>query len=151
MIRLWTLGDLEHKILPTKGQVEQLSEILAENKTDDDVFDLVWGPAIDVKIVKKDAVHQPLGLHVKQAQEVVDMINDEMRKAKEQVQEEFEQFKADTDASYDELYKEYNRVLNKLSEEKMEHSLLMRAYDELALKLESQKSWWVKLKERFFG
>ena len=47
-IRLWTLGDLEHKILPTKAGINKLRNILASN-SGGGTMDLVWGPEIDFK------------------------------------------------------------------------------------------------------
>lgn len=44
-IRLWTLGDFEHKILPTKEGVQKLRNILASN-VGGGVLDLVWGPEL---------------------------------------------------------------------------------------------------------
>lgn len=47
-IRLWRLGDLEHKILPNKGAIDKLRNILASN-VGGGTMDLVWGPEIDFK------------------------------------------------------------------------------------------------------
>lgn len=47
-IRLWKLGDLEHKILPTKSAIDRLRNILASN-VGGGTMDLVWGPEIDFK------------------------------------------------------------------------------------------------------
>lgn len=44
-IRLWTLGDLEHKILPTRASIDKLRNILASN-VGGGTMDLVWGPEI---------------------------------------------------------------------------------------------------------
>lgn len=44
-IRLWKLGDLEHKILPTKSSIDRLRDILASN-VGGGTMDLVWGPEI---------------------------------------------------------------------------------------------------------
>ena len=44
-IRLWILGDFEHKILPTKEGVQKLRNILASNVGGGDL-DLVWGPEL---------------------------------------------------------------------------------------------------------
>ncbi len=46
-IRLWTLGDLEHKILPGRAAIARLRNILA--KVGNGVLDLVWGPELDFK------------------------------------------------------------------------------------------------------
>ena len=45
-IRLWRLGNLEHKILPNKGAIYKLRNILASN-VGGGTMDLVWGPEID--------------------------------------------------------------------------------------------------------
>jgi len=47
-IRLWRLGDLEHKILPTKAAIDKLRDVLATN-VGGGTMDLVWGPEIDFK------------------------------------------------------------------------------------------------------
>lgn len=44
-IRLWTVGDLEHKILPTKGTLDRIRNILASN-TGGGTMDLIWGPEL---------------------------------------------------------------------------------------------------------
>ncbi len=44
-IRLWTLGDLDHKILPTKEGVTKLRNILASN-TGGGTMELVYGPEL---------------------------------------------------------------------------------------------------------
>ena len=47
-IRLWKIGDLDNKILPTKGAINKLRNILASN-VGGGTMDLVWGPEIDFK------------------------------------------------------------------------------------------------------
>ena len=44
-VRLWTLGDLEHKILPNKAAIDKLRNILASN-VGGGTMDLVWGPEL---------------------------------------------------------------------------------------------------------
>jgi len=44
-IRLWTLGDLEHKILPNKAAINKLRDILASN-VGGGTMELVWGPEL---------------------------------------------------------------------------------------------------------
>jgi hypothetical protein len=44
-IRLWTLGDLEHHILPTQEGVDRLRDILASNQGGG-TMELVWGPEL---------------------------------------------------------------------------------------------------------
>lgn len=44
-IRLWTVGDLEHKILPTKGTLDRIRNILASNNGGG-TMDLIWGPEL---------------------------------------------------------------------------------------------------------
>jgi hypothetical protein len=50
MIRLWKLGNLEHKIVPTKEASEKLASIL-KGHTGSETMDLIWGPDIEVEIV----------------------------------------------------------------------------------------------------
>jgi hypothetical protein len=44
-IRLWTLGSLEHKILPNKTAINKLRDILASN-VGGGTMELVWGPEL---------------------------------------------------------------------------------------------------------
>ena len=44
-IRLWSLGDLDNKILPTKNAINKLRNILASN-VGGGTMDLVWGPEL---------------------------------------------------------------------------------------------------------
>jgi len=44
-IRLWTLGSLEHKILPNKAAINKLRDILASN-AGGGTMELVWGPEL---------------------------------------------------------------------------------------------------------
>ena len=58
-IRLWTLGDFEHKILPTKEGIDRLRNILANN-TGGGTMELVWGP--ELKFTESNTeVHKFLG------------------------------------------------------------------------------------------
>lgn len=58
-IRLWTLGDLEHKILPNKSAINKLRDILASN-VGGGTMELVWGPELSFKESSTD-VHKFLG------------------------------------------------------------------------------------------
>lgn len=51
-IRLWTLGNLEHKIVPTKESIQKLRDILAQNN-DGEYQDLVWGPELSVTVLEE--------------------------------------------------------------------------------------------------
>lgn len=44
-IRLWTLGDFEHKVLPTRAGINKLRDILASN-VGGGTMELVWGPEL---------------------------------------------------------------------------------------------------------
>lgn len=58
-IRLWKLGSLEHKILPSPAEIIKLGETLTNN-IGGGVMNLVWGPAIE--LVETDtSVHNFLG------------------------------------------------------------------------------------------
>ncbi len=50
MIRLWKLGDLENKILPTNEAFQKLADILNTDK-DGEVLDLIWGPDLTVELI----------------------------------------------------------------------------------------------------
>jgi len=58
-IRLWTLGDLEHKILPTKAAINKLRDILSSN-VGGGTMELVWGPELSFQESSTD-VHKFLG------------------------------------------------------------------------------------------
>ncbi len=44
-VRLWTIGDLDHKIVPTKAVINKLRDILASN-VGGGTMDMVWGPEL---------------------------------------------------------------------------------------------------------
>jgi hypothetical protein len=44
-VRLWTVGNLEHKIIPTKAAIDKLRDILASN-VGGGTMDMVWGPEL---------------------------------------------------------------------------------------------------------
>ena len=58
-IRIFKLGSLEHKIMPTRAAAAKLSNIL-ENNVGGGTMDLVWGPDIEL-VESKTTVHQFLG------------------------------------------------------------------------------------------
>jgi len=58
-IRLWTIGSLEHKILPNKAAINKLRDILASN-VGGGTMELVWGPELSFKESSTD-VHKFLG------------------------------------------------------------------------------------------
>ena len=47
-MRLWRLGSLEHRIMPTENAIARLSEMLMNNVGGGTV-DLIWGPELDFK------------------------------------------------------------------------------------------------------
>ena len=58
-IRIFKLGNLDHKIAPTKAAAAKLSNIL-QNNVGGGTMDLIWGPDIEL-IESKTNVHQFLG------------------------------------------------------------------------------------------
>lgn len=58
-IRVWKLGDVEARILPSEGVISRLAEMLANN-VGGGVMDLVWGPDINLLETNTD-VHHFLG------------------------------------------------------------------------------------------
>lgn len=58
-IRIFKLGNLEHKIAPTKAATAKLASIL-QNNVGGGTMDLVWGPDIEL-LESKTSVHQFLG------------------------------------------------------------------------------------------
>jgi len=44
-VRLWTVGDLDHKIIPTAAAINKLRDILASN-VGGGTMDMVWGPEL---------------------------------------------------------------------------------------------------------
>jgi len=55
-IRLWKLGSLEHRILPTEEAINRLADMLLNN-VGGGSMDLIWGPEIDVVETKTDLVN----------------------------------------------------------------------------------------------
>ena len=51
-IRLWKLGSLEHKVLPTQKAIQKFRDALKECTEKDGEYDLVWGSAITVELVE---------------------------------------------------------------------------------------------------
>lgn len=49
-IRLWKLGSLEHKIIPTKESINEFRKLLKDNLTDE-VVDIVWGPEVECEVI----------------------------------------------------------------------------------------------------
>ena len=58
-IRLWTLGSLDHKILPNKAAINKLRDILASN-AGGGTMELVWGPELSFSESSSD-VYKFLG------------------------------------------------------------------------------------------
>lgn len=58
-IRVWRLGNIEARIMPTAAGISRLAEMLMNN-VGGGVMDLIWGPEIDLLETKTD-VHQFLG------------------------------------------------------------------------------------------
>lgn len=58
-IRLWTLGSLDHKILPNKAAINKLRDILASN-SGGGTMELVWGPELSFQESSSD-VYKFLG------------------------------------------------------------------------------------------
>jgi hypothetical protein len=54
-IRVWKLGSLEHKILPTETAVGRLADMLMNNVGGGSI-DLIWGPELDFKETSTDVV-----------------------------------------------------------------------------------------------
>lgn len=52
-IRLWTLGSLDHKILPNKAAINKLRDILASN-VGGGTMELVWGPELSFQESSSD-------------------------------------------------------------------------------------------------
>jgi len=59
-IRVWKLGNLDHKIMPTDAGVAKLAGLL-NNNVGGGVMDLIWGPAIEL-IESSSDIHQFLGM-----------------------------------------------------------------------------------------
>lgn len=58
-IRVWKLGSLEHRIMPTQVAIQRLAEMLCNN-VGGGVMDLIWGPELELLETKTD-VHHFLG------------------------------------------------------------------------------------------
>ncbi len=49
-VRLWTLGDIEKCIFPSKASIDLLRKMISELKPeDDDTVDFVWGPELTLQ------------------------------------------------------------------------------------------------------
>lgn len=58
-IRIWKLGNLEHKILPTDAAVQKLADLLLNN-VGGGSMDLIWGPDLEISETSTD-IHKFLG------------------------------------------------------------------------------------------
>lgn len=58
-IRIWKLGNLEHKILPTDAAVQKLADLLLNN-VGGGAMDLIWGPDLEIAETSTD-IHKFLG------------------------------------------------------------------------------------------
>lgn len=52
-IRLWKLGNIEHRIAPTSGGVQKLADAL--KVLNEEGGDLIWGPDLEVVTVEGEA------------------------------------------------------------------------------------------------
>ncbi len=53
-IRLWTLGNLDYQVVPTKEAIEALKqEIRVTVGHEDDVVNFVWGPELEVRVISE--------------------------------------------------------------------------------------------------
>lgn len=84
-IRLWKLGSLEHRIIPTRESIEYLSKILKHARCayvgdkitqDENTLDIIWGPDLDVVEVSGNTVETIKidGVEPEVVQKVVDGI-----------------------------------------------------------------------------
>lgn len=51
-IRLWKLGSLEHRIMPTQQGLNKLRNILKESTAKSGEIDIVWGPELNVELIE---------------------------------------------------------------------------------------------------
>lgn len=58
-IRLWKLGSLEHRILPTEHAINRLADVLTNNVGGGSI-DLIWGPELELQETDT-SIHQFLG------------------------------------------------------------------------------------------
>lgn len=58
-IRIWKLGSLEHKIMPTKAAFEKLNQVLV-HAGNGQSMDLIWGPDLTLEETTSD-IHKYLG------------------------------------------------------------------------------------------
>jgi hypothetical protein len=59
-IRIWKLGSLEHKIVPTNAAIAKLSALLMNAAGNGSVMDLIWGPELELEETSTD-IHNFLG------------------------------------------------------------------------------------------
>ena len=48
-IRVWKLGSLEHKVLPTREAISKLKELLEENLGKQEILDIIWDCKLTVE------------------------------------------------------------------------------------------------------
>ncbi len=54
-IRLWKLGSLEHKIVPTQAAALKLAKILSDARASAmDIFDVIWDDTVTVETIDGD-------------------------------------------------------------------------------------------------
>ncbi len=51
-IRLWKLGSLEHRIMPTQQGLNKLRNVLKESTAKSGEIDIVWGPELNVELIE---------------------------------------------------------------------------------------------------
>jgi len=49
-IRLWKLGSLEHKIIPTQSAIQKLEAMLEDIEGENEA-DIIWGPDVSVELI----------------------------------------------------------------------------------------------------
>ena len=51
--RLWILGSLEHKVIPTKATIQKLAAILSDTPSEG-VMDFIWDDGLKCQVVEGD-------------------------------------------------------------------------------------------------
>lgn len=55
-VRLWKLGNLEHKISPKKEALEKFTKMIEDKFDDEDTVDIIWGPDVELQVVRGDSL-----------------------------------------------------------------------------------------------
>ena len=66
-VRVWTLGDLDHRIWPTQAAYDRLSKMLVDIHAGNGPHEIIWGPDLKVAVVKGEVTTlEPVSVSINQ-------------------------------------------------------------------------------------